>query len=123
MTRDVKVPGPDHPIAIAPHAGRVRVIYAGQVVADTTSALAMEEKGRRQVFYIPREDAQMASFERTPHATYCPYKGDAAYYSIRVGEKISENAIWTYESPFPAVAAIAGHLAFYPERVDAIDAA
>ena len=122
MNREIKVPGPDHPIAIAPHVGRVRVIYAGRVVADTTKALALQEKNRRLVFYIPREDAQMATFERTQHATYCPYKGDAAYYSIRIGERVSQNAIWSYEAPFPAVAAIASHLAFYPDRVDAIDA-
>lgn len=121
MKAAMKIPGPDHPIAIAPQAGRVRVVFASSVVADTTQALVLEEKGYRPVFYIPRADAQMALFERTAHATYCPYKGDAAYYSVRVGERASENAIWTYEQPFPAVAEIAGRLAFYPDRVDAID--
>jgi uncharacterized protein (DUF427 family) len=117
----MKIPGPDHPIAITPHSGRVRVIYKGRVVADTTQALALHEKGYRPVFYIPREDAQMPLFERTTHTTHCPYKGDASYYSIRVGEGVGENAIWSYEQPFPAVAEIAGRLAFYPHRVDAIE--
>ena len=99
----------------------MRVIYNGRVVADTTRALALQETSSRPVFYIPREDAEMALFERTPHTTYCPYKGDASYYSIRVGERVSDNAIWSYEQPFPAMAEIAGRLAFYPDRVDAIE--
>ena len=63
----------------------------------------------------------MALFERTTHKTHSPYKGDASYYSIRVGDKVGQDAIWSYEQPFPAMAAIAGHLAFYPNRVDAIE--
>jgi uncharacterized protein (DUF427 family) len=120
MPTTMKVPGPDHPISIEPHSGRVRVISNGRVVADTMSALALYEKSYPPRFYIPREDAQMALFERTPHTSHCPYKGDAAYYSIRVGERVSENAIWSYEHPYPAVAEIAGRLAFYPDRVDAV---
>lgn len=119
--KTMKLPGPDHPITIAPHAGRVQVTYNGAVVADTTRALVLQETTHRPVFYIPREDAQMTTFERTAHSTYCAYKGDASYYSIRSGEKLSENAIWSYEQPFPAMAEIAGHLAFYPDRVDAIE--
>ena len=119
----MKRPGPDHPITIAPHAGRVRVILNGTIIADSSRALVLEEAGYRPVFYIPRADAQMTSFERTAHKTHCPYKGDASYYSIRVGDKVSQNAIWSYEEPFPAMAAIAGHLAFYPNRVDAIETA
>ncbi len=117
----MKLPGPDHPISIAPHRGRVRVIFKGRVVADSNRALALYEKSYPPRFYIPREDAQMALFERTPHTSHCPYKGDAAYYSIRIGEAVSENAIWSYEHPYPAVAEIAGHLAFYSDRVDAIE--
>jgi uncharacterized protein (DUF427 family) len=117
----MKIPGPDHPIAIAPHTGRVRVILNGRAVADTTRALVLQETTYKPVYYIPREDADMTSFERTSHITHCPYKGDASYYSIRVGDRHSENAIWSYEQPFPAVADIAGRLAFYPSRVDAIE--
>jgi len=117
----VKLPGPDHPISIAPHPKRVRVIVNGHAVADTTRALVMQETTHKPVFYIPREDADMGSFERTAHSTHCPYKGDASYYSIRVGDRLSENAIWSYEQPFPAMAEIAGRLAFYGSRVDVIE--
>jgi uncharacterized protein (DUF427 family) len=117
----VKLPGPDHPIEIAPHGKRVRIVFNGHAVADTTRALVLRETTYRPVFYIPREDARMELFIRTAHATHCPYKGDASYYSIRVGQRESANAAWSYETPFPAVAAIAGRLAFYPSRVDAIE--
>ena len=117
----MKLPGPDHPISIEPHPRRVRVTHNGRTVADTTRALALRETTYPPVFYIPREDADMAVFERTSHSTHCPYKGDASYYSIRVGDKRSENAIWSYEQPFPAMAEISGYLAFYPNRVDAIE--
>jgi uncharacterized protein (DUF427 family) len=117
----MKLPGPDHPIIIAPHRGHVRVICNGAVVANSTSALCMKETTHAPVFYIPRDDAQMALFERTTHGTHCSYKGHASYYSINAGGKISENAIWSYEEPYPAMAEIAGRLAFYPSRVDAIE--
>ena len=113
----MKIPGPDHPISIEPQRGRVRVTCNGRVVADTTRALVLRETTLRPVFYIPRDDAEMALFERTAHRTHCPYKGDASYYSIRVGDRLAENAIWSYEQPFPAMAEIAGRLAFYPDRV------
>ena len=117
----MKLPGPDHPITIAPHEGRVRVILNGRAVAETTRALVLKETTYKPVFYIPREDADMAAFERTSQSTHCPYKGDASYDSLRVGDRVAENAVWSYEQPFPAMAEIAGHLAFYPDRVDAIE--
>ena len=119
----MKLPGPDHPIEIAAHGKRVRVTFNGRTVADTTRAVVMRETTHKPVFYIPREDADMSAFERTAHSTHCPYKGDASYYSIRVGDRLSENAIWSYEAPFPAMAEIGGRLAFYPSRVDAIEEA
>jgi uncharacterized protein (DUF427 family) len=119
----MKIPGPDHPITIAPYAGRVRVIYQARVVADSSRALALYEKSYPPRLYIPREDAEMTLFERTSHRTHCPYKGDASYYSIQIGDSVAQNAIWSYEQPFPAVAEIGGHLAFYPDRVDSIDLA
>jgi uncharacterized protein (DUF427 family) len=117
----MKIPGPDHPISIAPQGGRVRVTYNGCVVADTTRALVLRETTLRPVLYIPRDHTEMSLFERTAHKTHCPYNGDASYYSIRVGGRLTENAIWSYEQPFPAMAEIAGRLAFYPDRVDAIE--
>lgn len=117
----MKIPGPDHPITISPTSERVRVSFNGQVVADTMRALVLKETTYKPIYYIPREDARMELFERTAHSSHCPYKGDAAYYTIKVGERTSENAIWTYDAPFPAMAEIAGHLAFYPNRVDKIE--
>jgi uncharacterized protein (DUF427 family) len=118
----MKLPGPDHPITIKPTSEHVRVTFNGKVVADTRRALVLQEASYKPVFYIPREDAQMASFERTSNATHCPYKGDASYYSIKVGDRVAENAIWSYETPFPAMQEITGYLAFYPNRVDKIEA-
>jgi uncharacterized protein (DUF427 family) len=117
----MKIPDDSHPISIAPATERVRITHNGRVIADTRRALALREASYPVVHYIPREDADMGLLSRTSHATHCPYKGDAAYYSITAGGGGSENAIWTYETPFPAVREIAGHLAFYPSRVDSIE--
>lgn len=117
----MKLPGPDHPITITPTKARVRVMLAGKVVADSTRALTLREAAYPPVQYIPREDTDMALLTRTDHSTHCPYKGDASYYSIMVDGRTAENAIWTYELPYPAMKEITGYLAFYPKRVDAIE--
>jgi uncharacterized protein (DUF427 family) len=117
----MKLPDASHPIAIAPATQRVRVTHGGRVIADTRRALALKEASYPVVHYIPREDVDMSALSRTQHATHCPYKGDAAYFTLAADGRVSENAIWTYEAPFPAVRAIAGHLAFYPQRVDSIE--
>jgi uncharacterized protein (DUF427 family) len=117
----IKVPSPDHPITIERNPARIVVSVAGRVVADTQSALTLREANYPPVQYIPRRDVDMTLLERTDHATYCPYKGDCAYYSIPLGAERSTNAVWTYEAPYAAVAAIAEYLAFYPDRVDAIE--
>ena len=119
--RPMKLPGPDHPIDIAPNPKRVRVMFGGRVVADTTHALTLKEASYPPVQYIPRADVDMTLLARTDHASHCPYKGDAAYYSVQVADKAAVNAVWSYEQPFPAMAAIAGYVAFYPSRVDAIE--
>ena len=116
-----KLPGPDHPITVEPNPNIVRVTFNGQIVAETMRALTLRESTYKPVFYIPREDVRMALFERTDHATLCPYKGDASYYTLRVGDRIAGNAAWSYEQPYPAVGTIAGRLAFYPHRVDTIE--
>jgi uncharacterized protein (DUF427 family) len=110
----------DH-IKIEPNPNRVRVLFDGRVVADTTRALTMREGTYPPVQYIPREDADMSLLEQSAHKTHCPYKSDASYYTIRTGGRAAENAVWTYEEPFPDVQAIKGHLAFYPDRVDRIE--
>jgi uncharacterized protein (DUF427 family) len=119
--KPIKIPGPDHPITIAPNPKRVVVSIAGRIVADTRAALTLREAGYRPVQYIPRKDVDMSLLQRTDHVTYCPYKGDCAYYSIPAGGERSANAVWTYEAPFGAVAEIKDHLAFYPDRVEAIE--
>ena len=119
--KSTKLPGPDHPISIEPNPARVTVSIAGRTVADTRSALTLTEASYAAVQYIPRKDVDMTRLERTDHHTYCPYKGDCAYYSIPLGGDRSVNAVWIYEAPYPAVAAIKDHLAFYPDRVDAIE--
>ncbi|WP_342238261.1 DUF427 domain-containing protein [Inquilinus sp. OTU3971] len=115
-----KIPGPDHPITVTPNPGRVVVTVAGKVVADSRNALTLREASYPPVQYIPRRDVDMAALQRTDHASYCPYKGDAAYYSIPAGGERTVNAAWTYEAPYDAVAEIKDHVAFYPDRVDSI---
>ena len=120
-SKPVKTPGPDHPITIERNRGRIVVSVGGRVLADTRAALTLREASYPPVQYIPRKDVDMSLLERTQHATYCPYKGDCAYYSIPAGGQRSMNAVWTYEAPFAAVEAIKDHLAFYPDRVDAVE--
>jgi uncharacterized protein (DUF427 family) len=119
--RHVEHPGPDHPITIELNPARVLVTVAGRVVVDTPHALTLREAGYPPVHYVPFSDVDASLLEPTNNATYCPYKGDASYYSVRIGGMKSVNAVWTYEAPFAAVAEIKGHVAFYPERVDAIE--
>ena len=118
--KQVKLPGPDHPISIQRNPARVVVSVAGRVVADTRYALTLHEAAYPPVQYIPREDVDLSQLERTDYVTYCPYKGDCNYYSVPAGGKTSVHAVWAYEDPFPAVVQIRGHIAFYPERVDEI---
>jgi uncharacterized protein (DUF427 family) len=111
----------DHPITTEPAPSRVRVTFAGRVVADSKKALVLKEASYRPVIYVPREDADFSLLKRTDNKTHCPYKGDASYYSIEADGRSSTNAIWSYEHPIPDMAAITGYLAFYPDRVDAIE--
>jgi uncharacterized protein (DUF427 family) len=117
MNPRLKIPGPDHPITVAPNPKRVRVSVGDEVVAETSKALTLKEAGYPAVQYIPYEDADSAKLQRTSHTSYCPYKGDASYFSVVADGKTLENAIWTYEAPYDAVKEIAGHLAFYPDKV------
>jgi uncharacterized protein (DUF427 family) len=119
--KTMKIPNADHRITIEPNAARVRVTVAGCVVADTQRALTLRESDYPAVQYVPRSDVDMSLLARTDNRTYCPYKGDASYYSITSGGERSIDAVWTYEAPFAAVAQIKDYLAFYPDRVDAIE--
>src|SRR5579871_4270162 len=118
-----KIPGPDHPISITPTRERITVTVAGRRIADTREALTLKEASYPPVHYIPLKDVDMTRLKRTSHHTYCPYKGECAYYSIPDGGERSVNAVWTYEAPYDAVSQIRGYLAFYPHRVDAVQIA
>jgi len=107
----------DHPIRIEPNPQRLRVKLGDKVVVDTKRALTLFEATYPGVQYVPREDADMSLLTRTAHKTHCPYKGDASYYTIDADGQKAENAVWTYEHPFPGVSQIAGYLAFYPNKV------
>jgi uncharacterized protein (DUF427 family) len=116
----MKLPGPDHPITIEAGEQRVVVSVAGRVIAESRDALILREASYPPVLYLPREDTEMSFLVRTPHVTHCPYKGDCCYFSVPAGGEKSVNAVWSYEAPYAAVAAIKNHLAFYRERVDSI---
>ncbi|QNQ08437.1 DUF427 domain-containing protein [Sphingomonas alpina] len=118
--KPIRIPGPDHPITITADSSRVQVIVAGKTIADSRNALILQEASYPPVHYIPRGDLDLALVERTAHSSYCPYKGEASYFSIPAGGERSVNAIWTYEAPYDAVAQIKDHVAFYPDRVDQI---
>src|ERR1700704_2499048 len=120
-SKPMKIPGPDHPITITPARERIVVTVAGRRIADTREARTLQEAAYPAVHYIPRKDVDMLQLERTSHQTYCPYKGDCSYYSIPAGGERSVNAVWSYEAPHAAASAIREYLAFYPDRVDAIE--
>jgi uncharacterized protein (DUF427 family) len=120
MTREMKVPGPEHPITIEPTAGRVVVGVNGVIVADTTAALTLQESTYPAVQYVPLVDVKPELLKRTETSTYCPFKGDASYYTLTLPDGDLTDVIWTYEQPHEAVAPIAGHVAFYTDRVEMV---
>lgn len=117
----MKEPGPDHPITVTPNPHRIRVMLGGFIVAETTEALTLQEGRLPPVLYIPRRDVRMDLLDATQHRTHCPYKGDAVHFTVSGGGLVRENAAWSYEEPFASVGGIAGHVAFYPNKVDAIE--
>lgn len=117
--RPVLEPTSIHPITVEPDPHRVRVRVDGELVADTGAALRLNESSYPPVYYIPWDDVVQAVLTRTESSTYCPFKGDASYYSVTTASGVTvDDVIWTYEQPYPAVAAIAGHVAFYPAKAD-----
>lgn len=114
-------PGPDHPITVTPTTERVVVTVAGKVVADSRNAMTLQEASYPPVQYIPLADVDQSLLERTSTQSYCPYKGDAGYYSVPIGGEKAVDAVWEYPEPHPPVAAIKGHVAFYPSRVESIE--
>jgi uncharacterized protein (DUF427 family) len=111
-------PGTAHAIEVAPFGGRVRIRFAGTIVADSAHALLLEEGTLPPVFYLPRGDVRMEHFARSARRSHCPFKGEASYFDVEAGGRCESDAAWSYEAPIPAAAAIAGHLAFYPNKVE-----
>jgi uncharacterized protein (DUF427 family) len=119
MSRPVLLPSAEHPITVEPTGSRVVVRVGGKVVADSGNALTLQESTYPAVQYIPMADVDQSVLRRTDTSTYCPFKGDASYYSVETPDgQTAEDLIWTYEQPHPAVAEIAGHVAFYADRAD-----
>jgi uncharacterized protein (DUF427 family) len=113
---------PEHRVEVERANERVKVTFNGDVIADTTDAIRLREADYPPVYYVPRRDVRMDRLIRTEHHTYCPFKGDASYFTLSSG-RTAENAVWSYEKPYDEVIAIKDHLAFYPDRVDSISAA
>src|SRR5258708_16087472 len=120
--RQMKLPGSAHPSWMEKSRSRVVVTVGGKVIADTHDALTLREASYPAVQYVPRRDVDMVALSRSQHTTFCPYKGEASYFSIPQGGERSVNAVWTYETPFEAMAQIKEYVAFYPDRIDEIRA-
>lgn len=118
MPAAMKEPGPDHPIALEPAPRQVRVRIQDHVIGSSDRALVLKEADYPPVIYIPREDVESSFLSKTTHASHCPYKGDASYYSLFINGALIENAAWSYEAPYPAMEAIRGMLAFYPDKLE-----
>jgi len=119
--RKMLIPDASHPITITPHPARVEVRIGDRVIADTKAALALREASYPVVLYMPRADVDMAQLKASDHQSYCPYKGEAGYFDLAALGEAGVHAVWTYETPYEAVAAIAGHVAFYPDRVTIVE--
>ena len=117
MEAAMKIHGPDHPITIEPFGGEVTIDFGGKVIARSGKALALKEASYPVVYYLPRTDVEMAGFDITDRVTHCPFKGDATHFTIRANGEVAENAAWSYQSPYPSVADIAKHIAFYADKV------
>ncbi|WGL50744.1 DUF427 domain-containing protein [Nocardioides sp. BP30] len=120
--KPIKTPGPDHPITIEHDGARVTAAVGGRTIADSSATLTLQEADYPAVRYFPRADVDMAVLARTDHATYCPFKGDASYFSVRTDDGVLDNAVWTYEEPHPAMTEIKEYLAFYPDRIQVTEA-
>jgi uncharacterized protein (DUF427 family) len=111
-------PTAEHPITVTPTGRHVVVRVNGEVVAETDAALTLQESTYPAVQYLPLGDVSSSALTRSDTTTYCPYKGEASYYHLIAGGSTVDDAIWTYEQPYPAVAQIAGHVAFYASKAD-----
>jgi uncharacterized protein (DUF427 family) len=115
------IPGPDHPITVETSPAHVVVKVGDSVIADSSNALTLREASYPPIYYVPLADLDSELLESSDTTSYCPYKGEASYYSVRTGDGIVDDAIWFYDEPYDAVAEIAGHVAFYADRVQIDD--
>ncbi len=114
----MKTPGPDHPITLTPSPRRLRARAQGEIIADSADALMLKEASYKEVAYFPPADVRTEILEKSALKTTCPYKGEASYYTVLLDGRRLENAVWSYEDPYPAMAALRGRMAFYPDRVE-----
>ncbi len=114
----MKIPGPDHPITITRNPRHVQALFHGHLIADSAASITLKEAGLKPVIYFPRDDVAMDFLHRTDRRTYCPYKGDASYFTIARDGEIIEDGVWSYEDPYPAMEAIRGMVAFYPNEIE-----
>ena len=119
--RRIPIPGLDHPIDIEPTDGRVRIRLGGRVVAESADALTLREASHPPVQYVPLADVDPSVLEPSSHTSYCPFKGKATYYSLRVGDRVVPDSVWTYVDPHDAVAPIKDHVAFYVDKMDSVE--
>ncbi len=109
---------PDYRVDLEQGAERVRVRFAGETIADSARTLTVRETKHAPVVYFPRDDVRFEYLERTDHETFCPFKGEASYWTLRVGDSAEANAVWSYEDPFDEVAGLKDYVAFYADKVE-----
>ena len=114
---------PEHRIETTPANVRVRVVFHGEIIADSRDAIRLDEARYAPVYYLPRKDVKMERLTRTAHTSHCPFKGDASYYALSSGSRTAANAAWSYEQPYDEMSVIKDRLAFYPDKVDSISVA
>ncbi|MDO8902825.1 MAG: DUF427 domain-containing protein [Phenylobacterium sp.] len=114
----MSTPGSNHALEIRPAATRMRAAVQGHIIADSDNVLMLKEGAMAPVAYFPRDDIEMGYFARTDRSTHCPFKGDAAYYTVTLEGEVLENVAWTYEDPLPGAVQIDGRVAFYADRVE-----
>ncbi len=109
---------PDYRVNLDPSTARVRVSFAGEMIAESERTLMVRETKHTPVVYFPRDDVRFDLLEATSHVTFCPFKGEASYWTLRVGDRVEENVVWSYADPFDEVAGIKDYVSFYADRVD-----
>ena len=109
---------PDYRVNLEAISERIRVTIDGETIADSSRAVTVLETEHDPVVYFPREDVRFDLLEATDHTTFCPFKGDASYWTVRVSDRVEDNVVWGYEDPFQEVADLKGYVSFYPDRVE-----